>query len=166
MESEIEKCHYCEKNTSSEEHRHKHTMYEVIKSAPISGMGFSYRKQDVIIPRCKICEKEHSSGYFKIFSPILIIIFLATAYYQYNSNSQWVFKILFSIVIPLLFNIAFEWIYDTFIHNSLYKSKPESDIEGYRLVKQKLNLGWRLNKPAKGELIKNEDLSDTSPYKK
>ena len=160
MESEIEKCHYCEKNNPSEQHKYKHTMYEIIKSAPISGMGYSYRKHDVIIPRCQSCEKEHSSGYFKIFSPILIIIFLLTAYYQYKSDSQLIFKIIYSIIIPLLFNVAFEWIYDNFIHNRLYKSKPESHIENYRLVKQKLNLGWRLNKPPKGELIKNEDLAE------
>ena len=166
MESKKEKCYYCGKNNPSEKHSYKHTMYEIIKSAPISGTGFSYRKHKVIIPRCVSCEKEHSSGYFKIFSPILIVILAVTIYYQYKSNYHLIFKIVYSIIIPLLFNMLFEWIYDNFIHNKLYKSKPESHIENYWIVKRNLKLGWRLSKPAKGELIRNEDLADTSPYKK
>jgi hypothetical protein len=168
MESDLEKekCYYCEKNNPSEEHPYTHTMYEIIKSAPIPGMGFSYRKHKVIIPRCKICAKEHSSGYFKIFTPILLITILLIGYYQYTSNYELIFKIIYLVAFTLFFNLIYEWIYDNLIHNKLYKSKAESNIEDYDIIKEKLNLGWRLSKPAKGELIQNEDLSDTSPFKK
>jgi len=166
-----EKCHYCGAETTDKKNYYEHTMYGVIKGSFVPGAVYTYSEKKVIIPRCEDCEKRHNDLFFVIEVPLFLAGFIYMLWdFTYNVSDSG-FRIL-SLIPSFIAGIASAGIIGYIIRALLTifkknnKGKSENNIKSYPAVKELLDLGWKINKPPKGEYITNEDLIDESPYKK
>lgn len=166
----MDKCHYCSSyTTNSKENYYEHTMYGVVKSHLIKGMGYTYIEKKVKIPRCESCCKKHNKQFSMIELPIFIITFLVWVWvftYKVGSDGFKFITLIPSFVVALILTFIFSSIVRFFMSFSEKSGKLEDDIRSCKEVRELTALGWKINKPPKGEYITDKDLLKDSPYKK
>lgn len=165
MTEQKEKCHYCKVLTSNEkDNYYEHTLYGVTNSSLVPGAVYSYVEKKVLIPRCEQCEKRHNDLFLFIELPLFLIGFCYMLWdFTYNVSDSG-FRFL-SLIPSVVAGIACAGIvgqiirfFLNFRHN---EGKSEEDITDFPEIKKLTKLGWRINKPAKGEYLTKEDYIKT-----
>lgn len=170
MDLNMDKCHYCGSyTTNSKENYYEHTMYGVVKSHLIRGMGYTYIEKKIKIPRCESCSKKHGNQFMMVELPIFIVTFLIWIWvftYKVGDKGFKLITLIPSFVAALIITAVLAGIIRFFMSFSEKSGKQESDIKSYKDVRELMALGWKTSKPAKSEYITDKDLLKDSPYRK
>ncbi|WP_445718157.1 hypothetical protein [Flavobacterium sp.] len=170
MDLNMDKCHYCGSyTTNSKDNYYEHTMYGVVKSHLIRGMGYTYIEKKIKIPRCESCCNKHTNQFSMIEIPIFIISFIIWIWvftYKVGKDGFKFISLIPSIGISIVITAILSSVIRFFISSSEKSGKQESDIKRYKEVRELTAFGWKINKPAKSEYITDKDLLKDSPYRK
>ena len=170
MDLNMDKCHYCGSyTTNTKDNYYEHTMYGVVKSHLIRGMGYTYIEKKIKIPRCESCCNKHTNQFSIIEIPILIIstlIWIWVFTYKVGNDGFKFITLIPSIGISIVITVMLSSVIRFFISSSEKGIKLEEDIKTYKEVRELRGLGWKINKPSKGEYISDNDLLRDSPYRK
>ena len=167
----MDKCHYCGSyTTNNKENYYEHTMYGVVKSHLITGMGFSYLEKKVLIPRCVPCKKIHVKYNYLLIVFVLIPLFVLAmlgSYLFFTNFIEWSNMLLIpSLLISYLVSVGGYMLGKEIIGEYYSKIPMEDNIANHVEVINLIKKGWKLEKPARNKDITNKDLIDESPYKK
>ena len=162
MDLKMDKCHYCGSyTTNSKNNYYTHTMYGVIRSHLIRGMGYTYIEKKVEIPRCETCSKKHGNQFLMIELPLFTVgftIFIWVFTYKVSNGDFSLITVIPSIVAGIVIAGALSPVIRHLMSISNKTGKFEREIKDNEEVKKLMGLGWKLDKPAKSEYIKDEDL--------
>ena len=161
----MDKCHYCNNNTSEKKKYYEHTMYEVLNTSLIPGASYTYRKKIISIPRCSDCCSKHNNIFTYVALPIFILSMIGMYVFFEHMIGFTLILLIPSLIVSVGFTSFLLVVFDLFYSDKYLSVKAETDIEDYIEIKTLLNLGWKMKKKSSLNVTEN-DISKTSTYKK